>query len=187
MSKPSELRSPLTAAMTTVFQQQYAKATVAGGDLLEEAHRIAEAFFMPRDVSSAIISQARLRRARMEEIESRYGLLTAEQVADQFGSEARNRGSVASRWLSNGEIFAVQAAGKQRFPGFLFDEDGRPRKVIAEILRALPFEDGWEIAHWFDTPHAALARKASPADLLKKSPARVLEAARETRAQASAW
>lgn len=195
-------KASLTAAMATVLKKKseartddyveqaraaYEPATASGGDILVEAHRIAEAMFEPRDVSFAILSQANLRRKRMEHIDSRHGLLTSEQVADQFGSEARNRGSVASRWLSGGEIFAVQAAGKQRFPGFQFDEDGRPRKVIAEILKALPFEEGWEIAHWFDTPHASLPRKVVPADHLRKDPDRVLEAARQTRRQADAW
>lgn len=156
-------------------------------DPLKQAHDIAEALFEPRDVSPVIVAQAQLRRRRQDDIGARHGLLTSSQVADQFGSRARNRASLATRWLSRGEVFAVLVAGRQRFPGFQFDERGRPREIIAQVLKLLPFDSGWEIAYWFDTPHADLPRNAVPADLLGQSPDLVLEAARQTRKQAEAW
>lgn len=159
-----------------------------GDDALDLAHRAGEAFFSPTDTAEVILSQALLRRRRMEEIEERYGLFKSEQVARLSGSEAKNTAQIAHRWQKQGKIFAVPVQGAPRFPGFQFDDHGQPRPVIAEILQSLAMSDnGWAVAIWFDTPHASVPGNKSPAEVLAESPGLAVEAAKATQSRAGAW
>lgn len=151
---------------------------------LETVDRIAEAWFEPVDSGQAIVRQAQLRRKRMEAFEGKYGLLTSSQVAELSGSRSRNRAAMAHRWIVQKKIFAVPLHGNNRFPGFQFDESGRPKTAIGQVLEELPFDPGgWDAAFWFDTPHFALPRNARPVALLDKRPDLVVEAARRTAAE----
>ena len=64
-----------------------------------------------------------------------FAMLTSAQVAAQAGSTARNAGATASRWAGRGEVFAVPAGdGSHRFPAFQFDDAGRPRPAVAQVI-----------------------------------------------------
>ena len=78
---------------------------------------------------------------------------TAEQIAHEVGHEARNKSATASRWTSDGKIFAVRYGGKLRYPVFQF-KNGVPRPIIARVLRALGEDPtGWDYAFFFTTPN----------------------------------
>lgn len=81
---------------------------------------------------------------------------TAQQVADQGGHNAKNKSALASRWASEGKVFAVKWGGKVLFPQFQF-RHGEPRPIIAKILQALGHQSGnWDRAFFFASPNAYL-------------------------------
>jgi Sigma-70, region 4 len=117
-------------------------------------------------------------QARSELLEE-FGALTAEQVADQAGSEARNRSALASRWHSEGRIFAVPWHGRSIYPAFKF-RDARPSPTVERAVPILRERglDGWPLALWFTTPTGWLWDRR-PVDLLEEDPQGVLRAAGE--------
>jgi hypothetical protein len=107
-----------------------------------------------------------------------WPVLTAEAVAKQAGHASTNRSATASRWKSAGRIFSVRSSGHEVFPVFQFQE-GRPRKVIGEILSALPDTlSGWQTAFWFTGPNSWLDDKA-PVDRLNDEAAVITAAEHE--------
>jgi hypothetical protein len=81
---------------------------------------------------------------------------TAQELPQQTGHSAKNKSALASRWASEGKIFAVKSGGKLRYPQFQFLH-GEPRALIAKILRALgPDSSTWDQAFFFAAPNAYL-------------------------------
>lgn len=137
------------------------------------------AFDVPRP---AAVLQARrnsdARRGFLEE----FGALTSSEVADHAGSRAANRSALATRWRKEGRAFAVTLHDTLYYPGFQFDENGRPLPVIGQTLDALGSRElgEWELALWFATRNGWLGDRR-PVDLLADDPAAVVEAARRER------
>lgn len=117
-------------------------------------------------------------QARSELLQE-FGALTAEEVADRAGSKARNRSALASRWHSEGRIFAVPWHGRALYPAFQFT-DARPSATVEQAVANLRERglDGWPLALWFTTPSGWLW-DARPVDLLDEDPKGVLAAAGE--------
>jgi hypothetical protein len=117
-------------------------------------------------------------QARSELIEE-FGAFSAEEVADQAGSRARNRSALASRWHSEGRILAVAWHGRTLYPVFQF-RDGRPHPVVERVAAILSERGlgGWALALWFTTPSGWLWDRR-PVDLLDEEPERLLAAAGE--------
>lgn len=119
--------------------------------------------------------------------------LTAAQVSAQLGSTAENGSHRASQRRRDGELLGVYVplpAPSYRYPTWQFREDGQPVEHLTEILAVLrdhgPFErepdglrrtTGWGEAEWFRSPHVLLDG-ATPAEMLARDPAAVLQAAR---------
>jgi hypothetical protein len=129
--------------------------------------------------SSAEVWHAQQSAQARSELLAEFGALTAEEVADQAGSKARNRSALASRWHSEGRIFAVPWHGRSLYPAFKFS-DGRPSPTVERALPILHERglDGWPLALWFTTPTGWLW-DTRPVDLLDEDPERVLAAAGE--------
>ena len=103
---------------------------------------------------------------------------SAEEIAALAGHEASNRSATATRWKTQGAIFGVRRLGRDRYPAFQF-QDGRPRKVIGKVLKALP--EGmspWQMALWFASANGWLDGSA-PMDRLGDETALVAAATRE--------
>lgn len=97
-------------------------------------------------VVTQVQRDAELRAALADE----FGLLSGAEVAERAGSRASNARAMASRWSTSGRIFAVPVDQAQRFPGYQFDEEGRPRPVVANVIgRLAPHLTAWELALWF--------------------------------------
>lgn len=102
--------------------------------------------------------------------------LTAQEVAKEGGHDAKNTSATASRWISDGRIFSVTYGGRRLYPEFQF-RHGRPRPVIAEVLRALPEDPtGWDYAYFFSAANAYLDQKR-PMDELDNDPEKILRLA----------
>jgi len=103
---------------------------------------------------------------------------SAEDLAQLAGHEASNRSATANRWKSQEAIFGVRRLGRDRYPAFQF-QDGRPRKVIGRVLKALPRGmSPWQIAFWFTSPNGWLDG-ARPMDRLVDEEAIVAAAVHE--------
>lgn len=107
-----------------------------------------------------------------------FGLLTSAQVAQRAGSVAANAAALASRWRREGQIFAVPIDASVRYPGFQFDDNGRPLPVIEAVLLALhPALSSWDIALWFTSGNGWLGDER-PVDVLTSDQKPVENAAR---------
>ena len=88
------------------------------------------------------------------ELRARYLLETKAWTAADIhehmhGGLLANPSEPASRWRREKKVFAVRTGRAQLFPSFQF-ADGRPRPIIAEVLKRLPDDmTPWQIAFWF--------------------------------------
>ena len=181
-----EVRSPGDAAGPTKALRNLAKGQRAVVVITTESERepldgfagLIDALMPSGDVPTSVEAlQARRNAAARWELLSRYGALTAAEVAEAAGSRAKNTAALASRWLHEGAVLAVTHAGTRYFPAFQFDESGQPLAVIGEVLPSLAELGEWQRALWFITRSRALDDVA-PVDLLVADPAAVVDAAR---------
>ena len=129
-------------------------------------------------MSPAVLEQVQRNAEAHAELADEFGLLSSIQVAELTGSTASNRAATANRLRNAGKAFTVEVEGAQRFPGFQFDDNGRPRPVIADVLAAVGDRlTGWELALWFTGSSDWLGGER-PADVLDSDPELVVEAAR---------
>ena len=114
------------------------------------------------------------------ELRARYLLETKTWTASDiheymYGKRQANPSEPASRWRRDGRVFAVRAGRGHLFPSFQF-ADGRPRPVIADVLKRLPDDmTAWQIAFWFRSGNGWLDGR-SPEEALEDREA-VLNAA----------
>ncbi len=106
-------------------------------------------------------------------------MLTSAMIGDWGGSAAKNASAMASRWKSARRIFAVSSGRTDLYPAFQFDEDGKPRPAIAEVLRQFVGESEWANALWWTAPSGWLGGR-QPFRVLDTDPDAVIDAARRT-------
>jgi hypothetical protein len=105
---------------------------------------------------------------------------SSEEIAELAGSRATNRAALANRWRKEGQIFAVRHRGELRYPAFQFDDDGRPRPELQDVLGVFAERHAadWEIALWFASDHPRAGR--SPYEVLLDDPQTVELLARQS-------
>jgi hypothetical protein len=130
--------------------------------------------------SPPVVLQARRNAEARTRLLTEFGALTAAQVAELAGSEARNTSALAGRWRREGRILAVDHHGTTYYPGFQLDAEGKPRAVVADVLKWLTRPDmtSWQQALWFTTANGWLDGRR-PVDLLDDEPQSVIAAATE--------
>lgn len=114
--------------------------------------RLAEHLTPEQIPEAAVVLQARRNAEWRAQFAKTYGLLTAAEVADLSGSQASNRGALASRLARDRIIFGVPyKSNRILYPGFQFCADGTVHPAIAPLLQRLTHAglDGWELASWF--------------------------------------
>ena len=116
-----------------------------------------------------------MRRAQLLQ---EFGALTGEQIAEER-SRAANRHALAARWRKEGKLFGVPYRGQMLYPAFQFDDDGRLRPVISDVLGALPRDEmsDWEVAYWWTAANGWLGG-SRPVDLVETNPGTLVDAAR---------
>jgi hypothetical protein len=151
------------------------------GQLAARHEALVEALTPPLEVPPpAVLLNARANAELRARVVREGELLSSAQVAELSGSKAANRAALAARWRKSGRVFAVPLGATLHYPAFQFDADGRPRPVLADVVRLFAEHrvSPWSLAAWFLTEHPRLRRR--PADLVAGEPERVLEAARQT-------
>ena len=99
-----------------------------------------------------------------------------DETIEEFGF--RTTAEIAAAGIDPDRVFSVRYRDAEVFPGFQFDEQGRPLPVIAEILAVMRSFSGWEIALWFTGGNVWLEDDDRPVDRLRTEPEAVIEAAR---------
>lgn len=157
-----------------------------GGPDEARMERMIEAMLPPLSVllpSAVAALQAQRNAEARISLMQEFGALTSAQVAELAGSRASNRAALANRWKQEGRIFSVSYEGATLYPAFQLDAEGRPRPVIAEVIRSLGSKStDWELALWFTTNVGWLDGQR-PVDLLESDPAAVVEAAESEAAE----
>jgi hypothetical protein len=127
-----------------------------------------------------VVLQARRNAEARATLLAEFGALTSAQVAELAGSEAKNTSALAGRWRREGRVIAVEHHGATYYPGFQFDAEGRPKPVVADVLRhlAAPSMTPWQRALWFTTANGWLSGRR-PVDVLDDEPEEVVAAARD--------
>lgn len=135
----------------------------------------------------ATIRALRDREAAWRDVENRYGLLSAADVADMAGSLSANRSEYASAQRRRSRILGVERAGRVVYPGFQFSADGKALPGMQPVLAN--FRDAeWpaeSVMFWFTAPNGYLD-DAEPAQRLRTDPTAVLDAAANAAASTSA-
>lgn len=117
---------------------------------------------------------ARLRAEFAREFE----MLTSSQVHVRSGSASKNKAATASDWKRALKVFSVKIQGRELYPGFQFDADGRPLPLMNSVLTHLQSElSPWQIAFWLVSPQNSLDGRL-PIDLVRDGDAGVVEAAK---------
>lgn len=127
-----------------------------------------------------VVLQARRNAEARAALLSEFGALTAAQVSELAGSEAKNTSALAGRWRREGRLIAVEHHGTMYYPGFQFDIDGKPKAPVAEVLKHLshPSMTLWQQALWFTSANGWLDGRR-PVDVLDEEGEAVVDAARE--------
>jgi hypothetical protein len=135
----------------------------------------------PTTVTPESPHERQLRRAKelRAEFLVSYPSVTAAELADSTGSNARNRAQRAYAWERTGRIFSISDGTRKLYPAFQFTgAEPEPNPVIATVLAALrPSRSPWELAMWFASPHPSLPKGSRPADLLERDSDAVIRAA----------
>ena len=126
----------------------------------------------------AVLDQARRNADFRAGFLERYDALDAGQVHRLYGSKADKTAALAGRWRAAEKIFGVEHRGRLLYPAFQFDDAGRPKPVVAEVLRALGKRGPWQIASWFTAPNGRLPDDRRPVDVMDADPGAVAAAAR---------
>lgn len=79
----------------------------------------------------------RLQQRAIDAILSGTPWLTSKEVGTRADPKAVNKHSLASRWLSQGRIFAIEHTGQKMFPDYEFDPLGSPIAEVQEVLKIL--------------------------------------------------
>jgi len=108
-----------------------------------------------------------------------YGAYSSGDIHRLNDSSATNIAALASGWRSKGRIFAIESDSSLCYPAFQFDDNGKPRKIIAEVIKLFDDDNvGWQLALWFTMPNALLDGK-KPVDILESDPKMIRQAAQE--------
>jgi hypothetical protein len=180
-SLAAELREPVMAWGAGAIRPEPHFLELLVGRLAEagvSVERMIESMLPASAVpTEAAVLQARRNASARQALLDEFGALSSSDVAELAGSKAGNKAALANRWKQEGRILSVSLHGATCFPGFQFDEHGRPLPVIAEVLKALrPASSDWQIALWLASRTGWLGDRR-PVDLLASEPEAVARAA----------
>jgi len=128
------------------------------------------------EVPQTAILEGRMRANAIRQVIEGGTWLTALQIAAEGGFSPSNPAEPASRWKREGKIFSIPFKGQDLYAAYQFDDDLRPRPVVAKVLKLFrQKKDPWKIAAWFAAENGWLGG-VRPLDCLE-DPGRVTDAA----------
>jgi len=169
-------------AITQTFRNVAQLVPVLIEEQQSEALRSIVEALMPKIVPApnALKEAEMMARARAAVLTS-GDWMTAAEIAGIAGFSASNPSAQPSKWKREKSIFAITHNGSDYFPSYgLNPASGyRPLKALATVIGLFgEHKDGWGLAYWFMSPNSFLGGKR-PQDLLRSSPERVIEAAKD--------
>lgn len=117
--------------------------------------------------------------ALRQEFLAEHKPLTSKEVSARANFSSSNAYQAVHRWKSDGKIFSIKHDGRELYPPFQFDDDGRPKPIIRELLKIFaryPARTDWDNALWFAAENDWLDG-ATPIELLDSEPELVKDAA----------
>ncbi len=147
----------------------------------EKLHKLIKAITpeLQLPLSPAVIEQVKMNAAARTQFLEHYETYSSSDINQINGSTATNKAALASGWRSKGKIFAIDYRGKQLYPAFQFDNQGKPRKVMAKVIKLFDEENkGWQLALWFTNPNAVLNGKM-PVEIIASQPESIVDAVKE--------
>lgn len=118
---------------------------------------------------------------RIRAMDEEFGLLSSSEVGQLMGSRSESPRNSALAARRAGRLLALQEGSQLMFPGFQFDENHAPRRVIRK-LRELASACGWSersAVMWLIAPTTYLDGQR-PVDILDTAPETVLEVAEQS-------
>lgn len=110
------------------------------------------------------------------------GLARVDEVVTLLERGGQPAVATLARWIVERSVISFEWQAQTWLPWFQFRRADRvPDPALLAVFAELAaVYDGWELAHWFARPNAALGGGA-PADLIISVPGAVLQAARADR------
>lgn len=130
------------------------------------------------DASPQMARAVQARENFYDRIRAAYGLLTSDEAGQLMGSRAKRPANTASAARDKGRLVALDRGRYALYPGFQFDDAGKPRPLIAS-LRSKAERVGLgetDLVEWLCAPTNYLDGSA-PADVAATDPDLVLSAA----------
>ncbi|MCX5538084.1 hypothetical protein M3A49_00975 [Paraburkholderia sp. CNPSo 3076] len=81
-------------------------------------------------------------------------------------------------WQTEGRVFAIERAGQNLYPRYIFDELGNPIAEVAEVLKVFEGHKPFRIASWFESANSLL-RGRRPREVPATNAAAVVDAAKD--------
>jgi hypothetical protein len=177
----AEVNDPGSVVRLVESRRGYGVEVISSRDPLVchrlESTRLIESMLPAAVPSAPAVLQARRNALAREALFREFGAFTSAEIAGHAGSKAANKAALANRWKQEGRIFSVTHHGVTYYPGYQFDDQGRPRPVISKVVGALGSQSTeWELALWF-LGNTGWLDGRRPVDLLDSEPEEVAQAA----------
>lgn len=117
--------------------------------------------------SPATIEQVRRNLELRVSLLTEFGAVSADEVAELVGSEAKRPSATVENWRRSNRVVAVRWRNQTLVPGFQLLSDGQPDgnlRPVLKVLRDQGFSD-WAAALWWVLPSPGLGG-GRPVDLL---------------------
>lgn len=139
-----------------------------------ELQRLVDASESQENKAAAI--EARMRTKAVEMVMGGTSWFTASDLFAELAKKPSNVHTVASRWLEQGRIFALEKNGVRIYPRYAFDAMVEPVPILREVLKVLQGRSPFQVAAWFESTSTYLGGKR-PREVLEQDGLAVVMAA----------
>lgn len=119
---------------------------------------------------------AKLQQKGVHDVLNGTDWLTSKDVGARADPSAKNKHSLASRWLKENRVFAIYRRGQNEFPEYQFDPLGQPIDAVGKVLEIFTGYSPFRVAAWFESASSELDARR-PRELISEDPSAVIDAA----------
>ena len=123
-------------------------------------------------------NRVKLERRALDMVMKGTEWLSAAEIGSRINPDAANPHAAVSRWLQNGQVFAIDHRGKKMYPSYVFGEAWKPIPEVKKVLSILVGYSPFRLASWFESTNSALHGKR-PREVLKRDAKAVIRAAEQ--------